>query len=64
MNLTELKRKSAQQILDIAQDIGVENIKRSRTQELILPNLIRKDKAGERSYGYVVLENLHAGYGF
>lgn len=64
MNLTELKRKSAQQILDMAQEMGVENINRSRKQDLIFSILKKKAKEGEEIYGDGVLEILSDGFGF
>jgi transcription termination factor Rho len=64
MNLTELKRKSAQEVLDIAQELGVENINRSRKQDLIFSILKKKAKEGEEIYGDGVLEILSDGFGF
>jgi transcription termination factor Rho len=64
MNLTELKRKSAQEVLEIAQELGVENINRSRKQDLIFSILKKKAKEGEEIYGDGVLEILSDGFGF
>lgn len=64
MNLTELKRKTAQQVLDMAQEMGVEGINRSRKQDLIFAILKMKAKEGEEIHGDGVLEILSDGFGF
>ncbi|MGB0713862.1 MAG: Rho termination factor N-terminal domain-containing protein, partial [Gammaproteobacteria bacterium] len=35
MNLTELKTKPASELLEIAQEMGLENVARSRKQDVI-----------------------------
>ena len=35
MNLTDLKTKSTQELIDIAKDIGIDNVGRSRKQDII-----------------------------
>ena len=64
MNLTELKKKSVAQLLEIAEGMGMENVSRSRKQDLIFSILKRHAKGGEDLYGDGVLEILQAGFGF
>jgi transcription termination factor Rho len=64
MNLTELKQKSVPELLDIAQEMGLENLARSRKQDVIFSILKRHAKSGEDIYGDGVLEILQDGFGF
>ena len=64
MNLTELKQKSASELLDIAKDLGIENISRARKQDVIFSILKSQAKSGEDIYGDGVLEILQDGFGF
>ncbi|NVK38398.1 MAG: transcription termination factor Rho [Gammaproteobacteria bacterium] len=64
MNLTELKKKSVSQLLEIAEGMGMENVSRSRKQDLIFSILKRHAKGGEDIYGDGVLEILQDGFGF
>ncbi|MDO4450904.1 MAG: transcription termination factor Rho [Moraxella sp.] len=64
MNLTELKRKSVGELLAIAQAMGLENMARSRKQDIIFTILKTHAKNGESIYGDGVLEILPDGYGF
>ena len=64
MNLTDLKTKSTQELIDIAAGIGLENIARSRKQDIIFSILKRHAKSGEDIYGDGVLEILQDGFGF
>ena len=64
MNLTELKKKSVPQLLEIAEEMGMENVSRSRKQDLIFSILKRHAKSGEDIYGDGVLEILQDGFGF
>ena len=64
MNLTDLKTKPTQELLDIAKEIGLENIARQRKQDIIFSILKRHAKSGEDIYGDGVLEILQDGYGF
>ncbi len=64
MNLTDLKTKSTQELLDIAKDIGIDNVGRSRKQDIIFSILKRHAKSGEDIYGDGVLEILQDGFGF
>jgi transcription termination factor Rho len=64
MNLTDLKTKSTQELIDIAKEIGLENMARSRKQDIIFAVLKRHAKSGEDIYGDGVLEILQDGFGF
>ena len=64
MNLTELKQKSAAELLDLTKELGVENISRARKQDIIFSILKAHAKSGEDIYGDGVLEILQDGFGF
>ncbi len=64
MNLTELKRKSAAELLEIAESLEIEGVSRSRKQDLIFAILKKLAKNGEDIYGDGVLEILQDGFGF
>ena len=64
MNLTDLKTKPTQELLDIAKEIGIDNISRQRKQDIIFSILKRHAKSGEDIYGDGVLEILQDGFGF
>ncbi|MBY4676918.1 transcription termination factor Rho [Marinobacterium arenosum] len=64
MNLTELKQKSVPELLEIAKDMGMDNLARSRKQDVIFAILKRHAKSGEDIYGDGVLEILQDGFGF
>ncbi len=64
MNLTELKKKSAAELIDIAQSLGLDGMARMRKQEVIFAILKNHAKKGESIYGDGVLEILQDGFGF
>ncbi|OBX83802.1 transcription termination factor Rho [Moraxella atlantae] len=64
MNLTELKRKSVAELLAIAQQMGLDNMARSRKQDIIFAILKTHARNGEAIYGDGVLEILPDGFGF
>ncbi len=64
MNLTELKTKSVPELLEIAKGMGMDNLARSRKQDVIFAILKRHAKGGEDIYGNGVLEILQDGFGF
>ena len=64
MNLTDLKTKSTQELIDIAKEMGLDNMARSRKQDIIFAILKRHAKSGEDIYGDGVLEILQDGFGF
>ncbi|MEJ2416198.1 MAG: transcription termination factor Rho [Exilibacterium sp.] len=64
MNLTDLKTKPIEELIEIAKDMGLENLARSRKQDVIFNILKRHAKSGEDIYGDGVLEILQDGFGF
>ncbi|MBT4519985.1 MAG: transcription termination factor Rho [Halieaceae bacterium] len=64
MNLTDLKTNTTPELLDIAKEIGLDNMARSRKQDIIFAILKRHAKRGEDIYGNGVLEILQDGFGF
>ncbi|MBE2295383.1 MAG: transcription termination factor Rho [Phycisphaerales bacterium] len=64
MNLTELKKKSAADLIAIAQELKLEGTARSRKQDIIFAILKALAKNGEDIYGDGVLEILQDGFGF
>jgi transcription termination factor Rho len=64
MNLTELKKKSAAELVTLSEQHGLENMARSRKQDIIFAVLKEHAKRGEDIYGDGVLEILQDGFGF
>ena len=64
MNLTDLKRQPVPELLDTAREMGLENLARSRKQEVIAAILRKHAKSGEDIYGDGTLEILQDGFGF
>ena len=64
MNLSDLKRKPAAELLEIAQEMGLENMARSRKQDVIFSLLKAVARSGEDIHGDGVLEILQDGFGF
>jgi transcription termination factor Rho len=52
MNLSELKKKAVPELLEIAEGMGMENVSRSRKQDLIFSILKRHAKGGEDIWGW------------
>ncbi|MDG2365415.1 MAG: transcription termination factor Rho [Methylococcaceae bacterium] len=64
MNLSELKLKPISEIVAIADTLKLENVARSKKQELLYAILKKQAKSGEDIYGDGVLEILQDGFGF
>tara|TARA_R110000787_G_scaffold8220_4_gene27488 strand:- start:128186 stop:129445 length:1260 start_codon:yes stop_codon:yes gene_type:complete len=64
MNLTDLKTKPIDELITIGTETGLENLGRSRKQDIIFNILKRHAKSGEDIYGDGVLEILPDGFGF
>ncbi|HER19724.1 MAG TPA: transcription termination factor Rho [Chromatiales bacterium] len=64
MNLTEIKKKPAAELLALAESMGIENVARARKQDLIFAILKAHAKTGEAVYSEGVLEILSDGFGF
>ncbi|MEK7990660.1 MAG: transcription termination factor Rho [Thiotrichaceae bacterium] len=64
MNLTELKQKTASELMLLAQELGLEGTARARKQDVIFALLKAHAKKGEDIFGDGVLEILQDGFGF
>ncbi len=64
MNLTELKQKPIAELLETAHEMGLDNVARTRKQDIIFFLLKRHARNGEDIYGDGVLEILQDGFGF
>ncbi|NRB71310.1 MAG: Rho termination factor N-terminal domain-containing protein, partial [Xanthomonadales bacterium] len=64
MNLTELKQKPVAELLELANEMGLDGVARSRKQDVIFSILKAHAKRGESIYGQGVLEILQDGFGF
>jgi transcription termination factor Rho len=64
MNLSELKTKPISELLQTAEEMGIENVSRTRKQDIIFQLLKRHAKNGEDIYSDGVLEILQDGFGF
>lgn len=64
MNLSELKTRPAAKIVELGETMGIENLARSRKQDMIFAVLKAHAQKGEDIYGDGVLEILQDGFGF
>jgi transcription termination factor Rho len=64
MNLTELKQKPVAELVTTAHEMGLENVSRTRKQDIIFAILKKHAKNGEDILGDGVLEILQDGFGF
>ena len=64
MNLTELKQKPASELVEIADEMGLDGVARSRKQDVIFGILKAHAKKGEDISGDGVVEILQDGFGF
>jgi transcription termination factor Rho len=64
MNLTELKTRPATALVELGESLGLDNLARSRKQDIIFNILRAHAKNGEDIYGDGVLEILQDGFGF
>jgi transcription termination factor Rho len=64
MNLTELKTRPAAALVELGESLGIENMARSRKQDMIFSILKAHAANGEDIYGDGVLEILQDGFGF
>ena len=64
MNLSELKQKPIGELLEMTESLGLDNLARSRKQDIIFALLKKHAKSGEDIYGDGVLEILPDGFGF
>jgi transcription termination factor Rho len=64
MSLTELKKKPISELLAQAESMGIENVSRTRKQDVIFQLLKRHARNGEDIHSDGVLEILQDGFGF
>ncbi|MGM0632601.1 MAG: transcription termination factor Rho [Pseudomonadota bacterium] len=64
MNLTDLKKEPITDLLERAREMGLDNLSRTRKQDIIFAILKKHAKNGEDIYGDGVLEILQDGFGF
>ena len=64
MNLNDLKNKAVPDLVEMAHEMGLENLARSRKQEVIAAILRKQAKHGVDIYGNGRLEILQDGFGF
>lgn len=64
MNLTDLKQKPASELVEIADEMGLDGVGRARKQDVIFGILKAHAKKGEDISGDGVLEILQDGFGF
>ena len=64
MHLGELKAKPVEELLTIAEGMGIENLSRQKKQDVIFNILKTHSNGGEDIEGEGVLEILNDGFGF
>ena len=64
MHLSDLKIKPITELIDTSREMGLENVGRSRKQEVIAAIVRKLAKNGEDIYGEGTLEILQDGFGF
>ena len=64
MNLSDLKSKPVSELVEMAREMGLDNVGRSRKQEVIAAIVRKQSKNGEDIYGAGTLEILQDGFGF
>jgi transcription termination factor Rho len=64
MNLTDLKQKPVSELVELASTMGLDNVARSRKQDVIFAILKAHAKNGESIFGNGVVEILQDGFGF
>ena len=64
MYLQDLKAKPVSERVDMGRELGLENLARSRKQEVIASIVRKQAKAGEDIFGAGTLEILQDGFGF
>jgi transcription termination factor Rho len=64
MNLNTLKQQPAAELVELGQSMGIENLARSRKQDIIFAILTAHAKNGEHVFGEGALEILQDGFGF
>lgn len=64
MNLSELKIKPTKELVEIATNMGLDNVHPMRKQDMVFNILKEQARNGENIYGHGVLEIIQDGFGF
>ncbi|WP_291513953.1 transcription termination factor Rho [Abyssibacter sp.] len=64
MNISELKSKTASEVIEEAEAMGIENVSRTKKQDVIFQIIRTRAKMGQQIFGDGVLEILSDGFGF
>ncbi|MDR3415671.1 MAG: transcription termination factor Rho [Nevskia sp.] len=64
LHIAELKRKTAAELLETAESMGLENIARARKQDVVFQLLRAAARRGDHIFAEGVLEIMSDGYGF
>ena len=64
MHLTELKQKPVSELMDMAREMSIDNVGRSRKQEVIAAIVRKQAKSGEDIYGEGTLGFYRMGSAF
>ena len=64
VNLSELKQKPVEELVQLAENVGVDNVGRAPRQEVITAILRKESKRGEDIFAEGTLEILPEGFGF
>ena len=64
VNISDLKRKTAAELLETAEQMGLENIARARKQDVVFQLLRASARRGDHIQAEGVLEIMQDGYGF
>ena len=64
MTLTEMKVKTINELVDIAESLGIEDVGRLKKQESLFRLFKQQDKEGVDIYGGGVLDVVNDGLGF
>ncbi len=64
MNLTELKQKKPNELIELAKSMKLDNLARAKKQDIIFAVLKAHARSGEDIFGDGVLEILQDGFGF
>ena len=64
LNISELKSKTASELIEEAEAMGIENVSRAKKQDVIFQMIRTRAKMGQQIFGDGVLEILSDGFGF
>jgi len=64
LNICELKSKTASEVIEEAEAMGIENVSRTKKQDVIFQIIRARARMGQQIFGDGVLEILSDGFGF